>query len=177
MKSRTSAREHGVGCVLIAGGVTIVGGLIATYMFLAGGVFRGTYTRDAQDGDRIVDVGVGNLIPLGLTVVAIGVLMVIGALVYGGWHVRSAHRGEVRRIDHFRVLARYACDSRGNLLSEWEIEETDKPRFYIRGVEPTGVVDEFEAPPEVYFACGEGMSGEAHAQGRWLGRFIPYIGS
>lgn len=178
MKSRTATKESLVGCTLFGGVGIVVLGLFLTWLFVAGGVFRGTYTRDVAAGDKITDAGTMNLVPLALTVVVVGVLMVGGSLLYGGWFVKRAHVGTVGKVDYFRVIARFATDRRGNLLvSEWEIEAEDKPKYYVRGAFPNGEIDEFEVPVEVYFACGEGMTGQAEIQGRWMGRFIPYIGT
>lgn len=178
MKTRTSTQESVVGCTLIGGVGVIVLALFLTWLFVAGGVFRGTYTRDVAAGDKITDAGTLNLVPLSLTLLVVGIVMVAGSLFYGGWFERRGHVGAVRKEEYFRVLARFATDRRGNLLvSDWEIEVAERPRYYVRGILPGGHSDEYEVPVEVYFACGEGMTGQAEIQGRWLGRFVPYIGT
>jgi hypothetical protein len=164
---------------LLFGGLGMIAlGLFLCWLFIAGGVMRGTYTRDVAAGDKITDAGTMNLVPLAITVVVVGVLMVGGSLVYGGMFVRNSRTGTRRKIEYFRVLARLATDRYGNLLtSDWEIEAADRVRYYVRGTFPNGPIDEYEVPEEVYFACGEGMTGEAEVQGRWIGRFVPYVGS
>lgn len=176
MKSQTSRKESLVGCCLFAGAAIIVVGVFFTWLFAMGGVYRGTYTREPGT-DRITDPGTLNLVPLTITLIFVGVFMVAGALFYGNWFERRGHVGNVRKIEYFRILARFATDRRGNMLAEYEAEEDDKARFYVRGVYPNAEVGEYEVSREVYFACGEGMTGQAEMQGRWIGRFIPYIGT
>lgn len=177
MKTQTSGKESAVGCLLFGGIGVVVFGLFLTWLFLAGGVFRGTYTRDVYNNNKITDAGTMNLVPLAIVVIAIGALMVGGGLFYGGWFEMRRTKGIRRTVDYFRVLARFATDRQGNLLmSEWEIDAHNKVRYYVRGDYPNGSVGEYEVAEEVYFACGEGMTGQAEIQGRWLGRFVPYIG-
>jgi hypothetical protein len=176
MKTRTSRQESLVGCCLFGGAGIIVLGIFLTWMFAMGGVFRGTYTRNPGT-DAITDAGTLNLVPLTITLIFIGIIMVAGALFYGNWFERRGHVGNIRKIDYFRILARFATDRRGNMIAEYEADQDDKARFYVRGVYPNGEVDEYEVSPEVYFSCGEGMTGQAEVQGRWIGRFIPYIGT
>jgi hypothetical protein len=177
MKTQTSRKESLVGCCLFGGVGIIVLGIFLTWLFAMGGVFRGTYTRDVGNNDKITDAGTLNLVPLTITLIVIGIVMVAGALFYGNWFERRAHVGNVRKIDYFRILARFVTDHRGNVIPEWEGEEDVKARYYIRGVHPNAEIGEYEVSPEVYHSCGEGMTGQAELQGRWIGRFIPYIGT
>lgn len=174
--TRTSSREHGVGCTLLAGGIIIVIGLGSSWLFFAAGAHVAMATRDPIT-DHVNNVGPANWIPLSLTLTVIGVLMVVGALIYGATHHSRGRSGTPREIEHFRVLAKYGTDRAGNLLTEYyQIEAEERVRLYVRGVLPDGSVDEFEVPMEVFHACGEGMTGKATVQGRWLGGFMPYIG-
>ncbi|MGV3618585.1 MAG: hypothetical protein ACO1SV_24955 [Fimbriimonas sp.] len=167
-----------VGCAIFGGAGIIVFGLFLTWLFVAGGVMRGTYTRDVANNDRITDAGTMNLVPLALLVIVVGCLMVGGGLFYGRWFEKRATAGPRQKIEYFRILARFATDRRGNhLVGDWEIEAEDRVRYYVRATYPNAAVGEYEVSPEVYHSCGEGMTGEAEIQGRWIGRFIPYIGS
>lgn len=141
-----------------------------------GGVFRGTYTREPVT-DKITDAGTLNLIPLLFFFMAVGILMVLGGLGYGLWIVKNEHQGPRRVIENFRIMARYAYDKAGyHLVDDGMIEFAEGPRFYVRGQTPDGVVLEYEASEAVWRQAGEGMYGEAELQGKWMGRFVPYIG-
>jgi hypothetical protein len=62
------------------------------------------------------------------------------------------------------------------LTSDWELEESLVSQYLVR-IQLSGVGStELECRPETYFAAGEGMVGEAEVQGKWLGKFSPYIG-
>ena len=63
------------------------------------------------------------------------------------------------------------------LTEAWHFEEADRPKFYIRMQTPTGGSYEYETSEETFWQCGEGMVGEAEIQGKWLGKFVPYIGA
>jgi len=175
MRQKGAFEEKSVGCVLASGCLLTLVMAILTWMFAVGGVLHGTLTR-TPGTDQITDAGDLNLVPITVTFLFIGVLMMIGGVVYGFWR-NSKDRVGVRRIEkNLRVLARYVYD-RGHLItSEWDIEAAEKPRYYVRAMYENGSTEELETSPENYNNCGEGMFGEAEIQGRWLGRFTPYIG-
>ncbi len=146
------------------------------WVFGVAGVYRGTYTRTPVTND-ITDAGALNLAPLMLTFVVLGTLMFFGGLGYGFLVVKKEKEGPRQTVENFCVIARYAYDKAGyHLVDDGQIEFADRPRFYIRGVLPTGAASEFEASEEVWRQSGEGMYGEAELQGKWLGRFTPYVG-
>jgi len=178
MKLRSSTQESLTGCALVAGLVLVVAGAFFSWVFGMGGVYRGTLTRDTLHGDRITDAGTLNLLPFTVALFFLGLFLILGALVYG-FHVIGRQRaGKRRTIEYFRILARFATDRRGNMLtSDWQIEAEDNARYYVRASSPHGPAEEYEVSHQVFLACGEGMTGEAEVQGRWLGRFIPYIGT
>lgn len=170
-------KEKVIGWTLVSGlALAILSGILL-WMFSMAGVFRGTYTR-TPGSNQITDAGALNLAPLALTGIAIGVLMMIGALGYGFWSMSIERSGPRKTVTNFRVLARYCYDRNQQLItSDVDIDVADRPKFYVRGVLETGVVGEFETTIEVYYQAGEGMYGEAELQGKWLGRFVPYIGA
>jgi hypothetical protein len=170
-------REKLVAFFLVFGVVGSIGSIIALYMFAAGGVFRGTYTREAVT-KRIQDAGTLNLVPLTGFVLFLFLCMVAGSLLYGIYYQKTANRGPRKVVEFARVVGRYGITREGVQISEaWEFEEALLPKYYVRMVTERGRSFEYECPPEVFWACGEGMWGEAELQGRWVGRFTPYIGT
>ncbi len=172
-----SGKERLVGWLLVGGLVLMVVCGILTWMFSVAGVYRGTYTRTPIT-NQITDAGTLNLVPLTIAGMVIGLLMMLAGLGYAFFSMAKQNKGERRVVEHFQILSRYCYDKNQNLLTaEWDIEVAEKPKFYIRGRTPEGLVGEFETTVEVYFMSGEGMYGEAELQGQWLGRFVPYIGA
>ena len=169
-------KEKTVGCMLVAGAVISVLSFGLLWMFSLSGVYRGTATRTPITNE-INDAGALNFVPLCILGVVFGLLMLFGAIGYGFWTMANERSGPRHVVSNFRVLARYCYDHSMQLItSDWDIDVADRPKFYVRGVLETGVVGEFETTLEVYYQAGEGMTGEAELQGKWLGRFVPYIG-
>lgn len=82
-----------------------------------------------------------------------------------------------RQVDtRAKVIARYATNREGESLMFDDDMDDPGTRFYARLMLTDGTRAEFQCAREVYSQCGEGMTGEAHFQGRWLGAFRPYIG-
>ncbi|RYG25580.1 DUF2500 family protein [bacterium] len=168
-------REKLTGCALVGGVFLMVASLFLGWVFGTGGVFRGTYTRTPIT-NTITDAGTLNLLPLTLLFFTVGLLLCIAAVGYGLLYNARQSSGPRRTVVDALILSRYALSPHGNMLSDWELEAAEKPRFYVRMRMPDGSVSEYPVAPETYFNCGEGMAGEAELQGRWIGRFTPYIG-
>ncbi|MEZ0325946.1 MAG: hypothetical protein ACAH95_08560 [Fimbriimonas sp.] len=173
---KDALQQKTVGCLMIAGIVVSVVSFGLMWVFSVAGVYRGTYTRTPVTNE-ITDAGPLNLVPLMLTFVVVGMLMFLGGLGYGFWVVKHEKEGPRQTIENFHVVARYAYDKAGyHLVDDGQIEFADRPRFYVRGVMPNGFSSEYEATEAVWRQSGEGMYGEAELQGKWLGRFTPYVG-
>lgn len=175
MRHKSAFEEKTVGCVLASGcGVSVLAiGLI--WLFSVAGIYHGTFTREPVT-NRITDAGTLNLLPLMILLLVVGVLLIGGAIGYGLW--RNANDAKGARVvqPQLRILSRM-CYEKGILLTtDIDIEMAERPRFYVRAQYPNGEVDELECVMEVFYQAGEGMVGEAEIQGRWLGRFTPYIG-
>lgn len=168
-------KEKTLGCVLAGGALLSFCSLPLMWMFAMGGVFRGTYTRTPVT-NAITDVGTLNLVPLMIAVFAVGLLLMLGAVLYGLLYNKRQASGPRRVVTDALVLSRYAVSRSGDLLSDYEIETAERPQFFVRMRTPDGKVAEYPVAPEAYFNCAEGMPGEAELQGRWLGRFTPYVG-
>lgn len=169
-------QQKTIGCVMVGGVIMFCcSGLLMIPMGF-GGVFRGTYTREPVT-DKITDAGTLNLIPILFVFMTLGVAMLVGGVFYGLWVVKNENKGPRQTIEYFKVMARYAYDKNGFYLSDdSQIEFGEGPRFYVRGVTPNGIRLEYEASEQVWRQCGEGMDGEVELQGKWIGRFTPYIG-
>jgi hypothetical protein len=173
---KDALQQKTVGCLMISGLIITIVSFGLMWVFSVAGVYRGTYTRTPVTNE-ITDAGTLNLVPLMITFVVIGLLMFAGGLGYGFWVVKKEKEGPRERVQNFRVVARYAYDKAGyHLMDDAQVEFAERPRFYIRGLLPTGVTTEYEATEEVWRQAGEGMYGEAEIQGKWLGRFTPYVG-
>ncbi len=167
-------KEKTVGCALATGVTLIICSLGLTWLFSVAGIYRGTYTREPIT-NKVTDAGTLNL--LTITFIVIGVLIAGGAIAYGLWLNANRANGPRKLWEGVRVVARYGYSGDGVLLvSEWELEVADNPKYYVRLLLPDGHQDEFECTPSVFFHAGEGMVGDAEVQSKWLGHFRPHIG-
>ena len=162
-------KEKVVGCVLAGGALMSFCSVPLMWMFGVAGGYRLTQTRGG-------DAGPANFIPLMITVFTIGLLLMTAAVLYGLVYNRNLGKGTRRVVADALVLSRYAMTKQGDFLSDWELEGVEDPRFYVRMRTPDGKVGEYPVAAETYFNCAEGMPGEVELQGRWVGRFTPYIG-
>ncbi len=107
----------------------------------------------------------------------LGGIALLTFLMISGATIGATEKRGIRKVDrNTRVLARYGVDSEGQTLTlEWDFPDP-KTRFYVRMEMSNGSRVEFQCVREVFDQCGEGMRGESHFQGRWLGLFRPYIG-
>jgi len=175
MKQEGALAEKTVGCAIVAGGAICVVSVGLMWVFGMGGVFRGTFTREPVT-DRITDAGTLNLLPLMLVFFVLGLILFGGGITYGLIRSYSNRSGE-RRVEEFlRILARYVYDGPQLVTSDYEIETADNPRYYVKALTRNGVSMELETSLQVFYMCGEGQVGEGELQGRWLGKFIAYIG-
>lgn len=152
------------GCGLFVIGL---GGLLLTLLF-SFGVMMGA----SGEGP------VGNVI-VGFTIFCLvgGIVAGVTGLVVG--HVFNAriHSGPRSTLPHAFIVGKFALDEDQNpVISTWEWTERDDLRFFVRMRTDRQRVSEYECHKDVFFLCGEGMTGQAEVQGRWLGRFTPYIG-
>ena len=168
-------KEKAAGCALAGGALLCVASAFLGVVFAMGGVFRGTYTREAVT-NRITDAGTLNLLPLTIFAFVVGLFLMLGAVGYGLMFSKMEATGPRRKVEDAVILSRYAMSRSGDLMSDWELEGRDDARFYVRMMMPGGKVAEYPVAPETYFNCAEGAAGEAEMQGRWIGRFTPYVG-
>ena len=170
-------KEKAVAWFLAIGAVISFCSLPLMWMFALSGVFTGVAGREPGT-DRISREAAGtlNLIPLMMTVFMFGLLFMIGSVWYGLAYTRRSATGARRVVADALVQSRYAMTKSGDLLMDSDVEFAEDPRFYVRMLLPDGTSGEYPVAPETYFNCAEGMPGEVELQGRWVGRFTPYIG-
>lgn len=164
------AKESLVGCGLI-GGLVVAGiGVVLTLMIYLGGALALMRRGDAN---------VWILRGIGPAMVLLGLAAAGGALLYGIREGRRVTGGKGAMVDPTaRVVARYAYDSTGDMVvDEWLFDERDDLKFYVKLELTGGSMREFQCRREVHAMCGEGMRGAATFDGRWLGSFIPQMGS
>lgn len=156
----------GVALVLVCG--------LGSYMFGAASVFRATATRNPING-VINDMGPAPLAMAAFGGVILGLVLIGGTLVYGVLVDRNETKGTVVGVEYARVVARYGLTPDGVLHTDPDaIEYAEKIKFYVRLALPGQGSIEFRTSPETFWNCGEGMTGTAEIQGKWLGRFFPY---
>jgi hypothetical protein len=107
----------------------------------------------------------------------LGLVMYIAGLAYGIYSEKTEYHGERYMVQHCRVLARYVITRDQRMVTdETEIEFLDRPKFFVKILSPRDGSVEYQCHEAVFFACGEGMMGDAEVQGQWLGSFRPYMG-
>jgi hypothetical protein len=169
-------KEKSIGFAFVISVVMIVIGLGLTMLFAMGGVFLGTYTREPLT-NRITDAGTLNWVPLSLTLVALGAVIGLTAIGYGFFYDKTANHGKRLTVSNARIIGRYGYTKDGTMLTNsYEFEFANEPRYYVRMQTDQDRISEYECVEAVFFSCGEGMYGEAEIQGKWLGKFVPYIG-
>jgi len=170
-------KEKWVGCLMVLGMVMCACGGGFAMIFSMGGVFRGTYTREAVT-DRITDAGTLNWAPAAFSFAGVGVFICLGALGYGLYYSnRGSLKGPRQVIENAKVLSRYAVTKENVYLTDPVDLDYHEGLVYCVQLQ-INQYDKFEyrCSPEVFWQCGEGMFGEAEIQGKWIGRFTPYIG-
>jgi hypothetical protein len=169
-------KEKAVGFLLVAGLVICAISGIAAFMFVGGGVFHATYTR-TPGTDAITDVGDLQFAPVAGLFFVIGLSMIGGGIAFALKEHKMRHVGQRETVEFVRILARYGFTRNWTMVTDWELEQTENPYYYVRAEVGPGEILELECSPQVYYSCGEGMTGQAEIQGKWLGKFIPYIGT
>ena len=162
-------REKLTASAIALGILLMLGSGFFGYAIFAAGMHQVLASRGGTRGDL-------DLLPIVLLVFTVGLVLCAGAVAYGLLYDRRVASGPRRVIADALVLSRYATNRRGDYLSDWELEDADDPRFFVRMRLPGGRSAEYPVAAETYFNCAEGMPGEVEMKGRWVGRFTPYIG-
>ena len=156
--------------LIIVSVAMIVGGVFLLMIGLGSGAAQ-MIRGQGSSGASTVSAALGAIGLLG------GVAMLLFVVISGTTLGITEKRG-ARKVDpHTRVLARYASNSRGDTLTLESEYPDPKTQFFVRMELGNGNRVEFQCVREVFDQCGEGMKGESHYQGRWLGMFRPYIGT
>ena len=175
-EEREKRKQYAVGCGVLFGALVSISSLIVGYALTSASVHRATYTREPIT-DKVNDIGVGVYIPVAVVMFFGGILIITGTLLYGYFQEKNKNQGA--RLVHAssRVIARFAIDKNGLLITdESSFEFQDKLRYYVRVLSPTEGSLEYECAEPVFFQCGEGMIGDIEITGRWIGAFRPYTG-
>ncbi|MBS1716581.1 MAG: hypothetical protein JSS72_02470 [Armatimonadetes bacterium] len=170
MDQRQEQRRAGLIAFLVLGGIVLIG-----FSYLLGLTFGWvTILSIPTHGTK----SNGALAQMGLS--ALGFLVGFGMIVAGialGFAIHiTRFFGFRRTVTHCKIIARYVLNSEHQHASEDDVAVGQSVRYYVKLAAPYRGPMEFECVPDVFFSCGEGMVGEAQFQGRWLGRFTPYIG-
>ena len=155
--------------LIIVSAVLVILGVFGLMLGLGGGMMQMTQGKLPSGGSNVVAaLGI-----LSLT----GGLALFAFLMFSGAAIGATEKRGIRKKDlQTRVLAKYACNARGETLPlEWDFFDPGT-KFFVRMELGDGNRVEFQCVKEVFDQCGEGMRGESHYQGRWLGMFRPYIG-
>jgi hypothetical protein len=110
-----------------------------------------------------------------VTVVA-GLVGVVG-IGMGILSSNSEFSGERLVAKNARVIARYAIDDEGVMMTDdFSVANMEKPKYFVRLDIGSGENAEYQCAEKTYWEAGEGMLGDAEIQGKWLGQFTPYFG-
>lgn len=162
-------KQKAVGLLMGGGCATALVCGLGTYLFSFGTVARG--------GGIGLPGDINMTVIAGMVLTGLGLLAFVGGLGYCLLVVARESRGVRRVVPHARVIARFALSRDGNMHTDPSyIEGIDDPRFYVRLAFGGDAPEEFRCEEQVFWQAGEGMTGEAEVQGRWLGRFTPYRG-
>ncbi len=173
-EEKEKRKQYAVGCGVLLGALISISSLFVGYALTSASVHRATITRDPTNGN-VNDIGVGVYIPIAVVMFFSGILLSIGTLLYGYFQEKNKNQGA--RIVHqgSRIIARFAIDKNGLLITdESSFEFQDKLRYYVRVLSPTEGSLEYECAEPVFYQCGEGMLGDIEITGRWIGAFRPY---
>jgi len=156
--------------LIIVSGAMIVLGILLLMLGMGAGTMQ-LMRSTAVGGASAVTAVLGAIGLLG-GIALLTFTMISGAAV-GATEIKGP-----RQVDpNTRVIARYAVNRQGETLTLEDDFPDPKTKFYVRLQLGDGNRAEFQCVKEVYDQCGEGMRGESHFQGRWLGMFRPYIGT
>ncbi|MER3496656.1 MAG: hypothetical protein C4320_07730 [Armatimonadota bacterium] len=173
---REVRRQYAIGCAILLGFfMTVVGGWLS-YVLMVGGVgqaIQGGGQSSARSGGDLIM----NSLAFMIAMVLIGVLLLVGGLIFGLAAVRKENTGPRRQVEGAFVVARYVV-APGDLYltSPHDIQEVEHPQYFVRLNVPGEGSVEFTTSAETFWWAGEGMRGSAELSGRWLGRFTPDIG-
>lgn len=173
-ENRDNRKQSLIGFGLAGGFVIFICGGILTWMLSMSSVFHATATRNPYTG-AVNSMGNGVYIPWGVLVMTLGALAMVVSVVYGLSQARNPAKGNRRMISNVRVIARFAADGTGVLYTEaGQMEFIDNLKYYVRITSALEGSFEYQCSEEIFWRCGEGLSGDAEIQGRWLGAFDPY---
>ncbi|MBX3118939.1 MAG: hypothetical protein KF784_07715 [Fimbriimonadaceae bacterium] len=124
------------------------------------------------------DPGLWALRGLGPGMILLGLLSTGGALIYGLHKAKTPSSGKgIQQTDaHTRVVGKFAFREGEMLTSDWQWEAYDDVEFYVKLQMSDQRIIEFRCAQETFDNCGDGLFGEAVYDGRWLGRFVAYVG-
>lgn len=164
-------RKQRITAVLACSGFALlVFGFFAMGLLLTGGIARFQYSR-GTDASMVLSSGVG------LVMMIVGGLLIVWAVVYGIIAAKSGKNKRIYRYPNCLVLSRFAVSPTGDNVYDVFDGPDDDLKYYVHLKMPDGKNEEFRCVYDVFLFCGEGMRGEAVAQGTWLSQFVPYIGS
>jgi hypothetical protein len=158
-----------VGCLIGGGLVLIVFGFFFTGLMGAVGTARAEATG-GRDTSQLVLAGVGIL----MMICGIGTL--IWGLILGILASKTGISRKEFRYPNCSVIIKFAINTAGEQV--YDVYEGEDPdyKYYVQLQLPNGRKEEFRCAYPVFLNCGEGMKGEAVAQGNWLSQFIAYVG-
>ena len=163
------SKQKKVGCLAGAGCLLVVFGFFSTGLLVAGGAARLKYTQ-GTDSSMLLSAAVGAILMF------IGVILIAWAIVYGILAAKSGRSKQIFRYPNCFVVSRFAVNSAGIDVYDAYDGPDDDLKYYVQLKLPDGKNEEYRCAYEVFLCAGEGMRGEAVAQGSWLSQFVPYIG-
>ncbi len=163
-------KESAIGCLIYGGLALIPCGGVLWMMLAFGGAVRFLRTQGADPSGLALRA-------VGPAIIILGILMALAGIAWGLYSGRNPRpRGRLVADPGAQIVARFAMDGTDLLTEDWQIEEADDPRYYVKVRHADGRIAEYETVSPVFEYCADGMQGEAVFEGGWLARFTPRIG-
>jgi len=166
MDERKQKITAGFACCGLA---LLVFGFFSMGLLMTGGMARLEYTGGKDPSMALTSV-------LGLIMMVIGGILLVWAIVYGLMAAKAGKNKQIFRYPNCFVVSRFAVSPTGDNVYDFFDGPDEDLKYYVHLKMPDGKNEEYRCFYEVFMFCGEGMRGEAVAQGNWLSQFVPYIG-
>lgn len=147
------------------GGVMFVVGIFFWFLMVGGGS-----AAAAKQGDVSMLLLAG--LPLGISI--LGLFVAFAGLMVG-WKAAFADDSgkEPRDLEGAYIIAAFILDRKGDKVFDVDMHDPDDVRYYLQIRLTDGSAREVETAPGLFASIGEGMTGTATVQGRWLSGFVP----
>jgi hypothetical protein len=158
-----SSKQRLVRMLTIVGGSLTLLGVMAYFMMLAGGA-----AAMAKRGDPNMFAFAG----LPLVVSLIGCAMAAAGLWIGFRHTfKNDSASPVQAVEGAYIIACVATNKTGDPVFDRDMYDRSELQYYVQVRLPDDSRSEYKTSADVFESLGEGLTGTAIIQGKWLGQF------